>query len=393
MSTLLWLATAYWLLHLFATWRRAVDSRWALDADDYRDPPPDAPRVSICVPARNEAGVIGSCVRHVLAQDHTDFELILVDDDSSDGTADIARQAAAGDERLRVIEGHGPPPGWMGKAAALWRAQAVAEGEWLCFVDADVELHPRAVSVALGAARAEGADMLSWFGQFVTVSFWERVLMPFIGDLIVVSAPLDKVNNPQLDDCLANGQFILIRRDAYDAIGGHEANKDSVVDDVSMGRSVKFHATANAAERGARPGDRRLQYRLFHSLGLMNVRMYDSFGAVWRGFSKNFYAASKQQPLLMAGVLLYLGWMSVLPWIALPWIALSGGPGLHAALAAVLATLAYRHFTLPYSRVPLAYLLLHPLAALVTIGIVSDSTLQGLGLREAVAWKGRSVGR
>ena len=374
------LLAAYWILRILVTRGRIRARRFAAEPGDFADEAVSA-TVSVCIPARNEAAVIAHCVQDVLAQDFGGLlEVILVDDGSEDGTGDIAR--AAGDERLRVLRGDGPPPGWIGKSAALWRAQKEAKGDWLLFVDADVRLHPSALSVAMGAARRHEAHMVSWFGQLETGSFWEHVCMPFIGDLIAVFSTLSRVNNEALDDCIANGQFILIERWAYDRVGGHEAIRDSVIDDVSLGRAVKFHPPAG-----------HLRHRMLQSRGLMQVRMYDSLGGIWRGFAKNFYAASKEQAGWLALLVVYLLLTSVLPAVVAPWLLLSGdwsGGGM--AASAVGWMIAFRYTTRSYSPAPLWSPWLQPLAALVTAGIVLHSMFIGLGLLEPVAWKGRAAG-
>ncbi|MCP4871516.1 MAG: glycosyltransferase [Proteobacteria bacterium] len=378
MTTLLWLMAAYWFIRVIVV-RHRIDRGWfAADRSSWPEHPKDPPSVSICVPARNEAGSIGDCVTCLLSQDWPNVrELIVIDDRSDDGTAEEAIAASMGDSRLRVILGDGPPPGWMGKSAALWNAQGHARGDWLFFVDADVALHPRALTVAMGAARHYGADMISWLGQLETRTFWEHVAMPFIGDLIALFSPLVKVNDPDLDDCLANGQMILISRSAYDAIGGHEAIKDSVVDDISMSRAVKH-------------GDNPYRYVLLQSLGLMRVRMYDSLSAIWAGFSKNFYAAAKQDAKLLGILVVYLILTSILPAVALVGGLATGNMALAVPAAAAFAgTLAYRQVTATWNPAPGWAVLLHPLGALVTVGIVIDSALQGLGLRQRVKWKGR----
>jgi hypothetical protein len=273
----------------------------------------------------------------------------------------------------------------MGKAAACWRARQEADGEWLLFVDADVELHPRALSVAMGAAAERGSDMLSWVGGLQTESFGERLVLPYIADLITVSAPFAKVNDPADDHTLANGQFILIRSEAYDLVGGHEAIRESVVDDVSLARAVKFHR----AEHG--PDAPRLRFTLLHAFDLMKVRMYTSLGEVWNGFAKNMYAAAKRRVSVMAVGIGYVLVSSVLPFALVPVFAWTDSPHLVDALFASSAALAFRVWTRRFQVVPLPYLLLHPVSAALTAGIMVDSTLRGLGLRAPVQWKGRSV--
>jgi chlorobactene glucosyltransferase len=372
---------AYWLLRLTASHFRVLQNRWTASPESYRSVAPLPTTVSVCIPARNEAGVIATCVRSVLQQDSSSLvQVILVDDCSDDETSAIARRAANGDPRFEIVVGAGPPEGWMGKSAACWRAQKEAHGEWLLFVDADVKLHPRALSVALAAAREYNSDMLSWFGQLETHSFWEHVLMPFIGDFIALVSPLARVNDPSRDDSIANGQFILIRRSTYDTVGGHKSIRSSVVDDVSLSRVVKHHK------------ETKLRYTLLHTLGLMEVRMYDSLAAIWRGFSKNFYAASKSQTgIMMIGIgLLLVG--SVLPFAALPWLLLGGENQFAGSAAlAVASILIFRIYTRRYIPAPGWSLLFHPLAALVTAGIMLNSTLQGLGILRPTEWKGRSV--
>jgi glycosyltransferase involved in cell wall biosynthesis len=386
------LLAAYWMLRIAVQAARIRADRWPARPELYAEPLTEPPSVSICVPARDEATVIGTCVHALLRQDYPNLrEVLVVDDRSSDGTAEAARIAASGDPRLRVLSGDGPPPGWKGKQAALWRAQQEARGDWLLFVDADVVLHPRALAVAVAAARRHGAQMLSWLGQLETRTFWEHVLMPFIGDLIALSAPLSRVNDPARDDCLANGQFILVSRAAYDLVGGHAAVsvRDSVVDDVSLARAAKFFNN----DKDLQP----IRYVLLHSAGLMRVRMYDSLVAIWNGFAKNFYAAAKRRAGWLAILVFYLFLTSILPWLAfLRFAGPAGEPGTDrvaaaAALAAVAATVAYRWSTRRYNPQPLWSALLHPLAALLTAGIVTDSVLRGLGLRKAVLWKGREV--
>jgi glycosyltransferase involved in cell wall biosynthesis len=373
----------YWATRILVARGRMRAGTWSATKDDARDLA-SPPTISVCIPARDEAEVIAGVVGDVLAQDYPGLtELILVDDRSSDGTADVARAAANGDERLRIVLGDGPPPGWMGKSAACWRAQQEATGDWLLFVDADVRLDPTALRVAMGKARDHGAHMLSWFGQLETRSFWEHVLMPFIGDLIALSAPRSRVNDPSRDDCLANGQFLLIARSAYDEVGGHEAIKESVVDDVSMGRAVKFAEPVG-----------HLRYVLLFSVGLMNVRMYDSFRAVWNGFTKNFYTAGQGNVPLLLVTIGYLLATSVLPFAALPYLAWrQDWPGAVAAGLAVGAILAFGRFVRRsgFTNAPFWSALLQPLAAAVVCGIIVDSTLRGLGLRKGVQWKGRTV--
>ncbi len=384
MTALHWLvvlAAWYWGIRLVVAGIRAAGNTFHVTPETAVDAPDDV-TVSACIPARNEEGRVGLTVADVLAQDHSGLiEVIVLDDGSEDGTAAEIDAAANGDPRVKRISGSGPPAGWKGKQAAVWRAQQEATGEWLLFVDADVRLHPKALGVALSEARRREAVMVSWLGQLTTRSFWEHVLMPFIGDLILLFTKPKFVNDATLDDCLANGQFILIRRDAYDAVGGHEAVKDSVIDDVSLARTVKFHEPVGS-----------LKYVLLTSTGLMQVRMYEDFEGIWDGWTKNFFAASKNSVGAMVFLAFYLLWTSVLPFVALPMAYVLGAETTVVwAGGAVALILTYRAAMLRFMPHPAWSLLLHPVAAFVTAGIVTDSMLRGTGLRKPVKWKGRDV--
>jgi len=376
------LAAWYWAIRLVVAAVRAAGNTFHVTPESGEPCGADV-TVSVCIPARNEEGRVGLTVTDVLAQDHPGLiEVIVLDDSSEDGTAGEIDAAAGGDPRVRRITGHGPPDGWKGKQAAVWRAQQEATGQWLLFVDADVRLHPRALTVALSEARSREAVMVSWLGQLSTATFWEHVLMPFIGDLILLFTKPRFVNDPERDDCLANGQFILIRRDAYDAVGGHEAVKDSVIDDVSLARAVKFHEGSGE----------HLKYVLLTSFGLMQVRMYEDLAGIWDGWTKNFFAASKNSVGAMVFLALYLVWTSVLPWVMAPWAYATGDQSTALwAGGAVLGTLLYRIAMRRLMPHPLWAVLLHPVAAATTAGIVLDSMLRGTGLRKPVQWKGRDV--
>ena len=379
LSVLLWIAAGYWAIRIPVAIARARGNTWYVTPADAPPSIEDPPTVSVCIPARNEEAVIAAVIGDLLAQDYAAIvQILVVDDASEDDTAGAIVRGAAGDPRVVALRGEGPPPGWKGKQAAVWRAQQEATGEWLLFVDADVRLHPSAVSVAIDQADRRKAVMVSWLGQLTTVTFWEHVLMPFMGDLIVLFTKPKWVNDPARDDCLANGQFILIRRDAYDAVGGHAVVRDSVIDDVSLARTVKFHEPP-------------LRYVLLLSQGLMAVRMYEDLAGIQAGFGKNFFAAAKRNVGAMLALVVYLLWMGVLPWVALPALIASGHPAAVAAGAAVALTIVFRMAMRRFMPHPLWAVLLHPVSAFMTALIVADSTVRGLGWRAPTQWKGRDV--
>ena len=376
------IVTFYWWVHLLATAGRALKRRWLLMPDTYPAPDTeDVPAVSVLIPARDEAATLGDCLRCALDQDHPVHEILVLDDSSTDGTGDIVDEIATDQPIVQHLHGAPLPDGWMGKSHALYQAATRATGEWLLFIDADVKLAPQALRQAIGMARADGCDMLSWFAQFELKSFWERSMMPFIADFIVLFSPLDKVNDPASDHCIANGQFILIRREVYDKVGGHAAIRSSVIDDVSLARAVKFGGW---------------KYRMAFALGLMKTRMYSSLGQIWNGFAKNFYAATKHNPNLGLAAIGYLLLTAIAPALLLPWALANMVAGQLdsfevLALTAMAGMVAYRTLT---HRIdpgfPWLHTLLHPLQGALFIGIIMDSMARHRGWRRTT-WKDRTV--
>lgn len=305
----------FWVGALVRAIKAKQDERFRITADSPG--PSSKVSVGIVVPARNEVNNIGPCVDAILAQDHPRLTLMVLDDGSTDGTGEVLRKRA-GDDRLRVLEGGGGdlPEGWLGKAWACERAGRAllaqdAPPDWLLFVDADVRLAPHAVAGAIGHAERNGLAMVSGLGNLVMESFWEKVLQPVVAGLIMAGNDLDKVNDPdERDDRpLANGQFILVRSDAYTFIGGHSAVRSDVLDDVGM---------ASAVTGAGYP------YHLVFMRTLFDCRMYESLGELWEGWTKNMYAGMRcswRNLLLVCG---FLGWIALAPFLLLAYGLLTG---------------------------------------------------------------------
>ena len=211
--------------------------------------PTNAPLISVCVPARNEERNIRACVESILAQDYPNFEVIVLDDRSTDATSEILHDllmesdsvavapwrhllssnlkehAPPGRPLLQIIHGSDLPKGWAGKPHALFQASAAARGEWLCFIDADTFLSPEALSSCYAKALETKADMFTIMTFQILGSFWEKAVMPIVMTALSVGFSPRKVNDPNSKDAIANGQFILIKRSVYDAIGGHESDQ------------------------------------------------------------------------------------------------------------------------------------------------------------------------
>jgi chlorobactene glucosyltransferase len=262
-----------------------LHNQYHLDIVVEASPPPaNAPLISVCVPARNEERNIRACVEAILGQDYPNFEVIALDDRSTDATPEILRQLATPDDRLRVIDGTPLPKGWAGKPHALFQAAAAAQGEWLCFVDADTFLSPNTLSSSSTKAIETQADMFTIMTFQILGSFWEKAVMPLVMTALSVGFSPRKVNDPNSKDAIANGQFILIRRSVYDAIGGHESVKDQIVEDKAIAEQVKWNG-----------------YRLIVASGyaVARTRMYTSLSEMWEGWTKNIYLGLHDRPSLM----------------------------------------------------------------------------------------------
>lgn len=288
--TLLWIGLALGVGRWGAKWRlRAEDE----DAGDQK-----VPTVSICIPARNEQGRIGPCVEAALRCSLPDFEVVVVDDRSEDGTADEVRRI--GDERVRLVEGTQPREGWAGKPWACMRAAGEARGDLLLFIDADVELAEWAPAAAVARMQKDGLDLLSLFGDWRLESFWERAVIPVVGWFIRGAVDLDAVNDPGRAEAFANGQFILIRRSAYDRVGGHGAVRAEVLDDVRLARAFK---------------DKAQKIGLRHAPGAFRVRLYERLSDIVSGYAKNLYEGMGRRPLLALGAVMFVFVSTVLPYV------------------------------------------------------------------------------
>lgn len=377
-STLLAVVAALpWAIIPLAVAWRARDSREL--ADESPDAPPDAPAVSVIIPARDEARNIGRCVRSVLSSTYPRLELIVVDDHSSDGTASVAREAASGDPRLAVIEPLPLPDGWFGKQWACASGAAIARGEILCFADADTTHAPDLVTRSVNAMRSREADLFSIAGRQELGGFWERLIQPQIFTMLLARyGGTEQVSrSPRVHDKIANGQCIFVRRAAYESIGGHAAVRDKVAEDLML------------AQRMFSAG-----HRVALALGTeqLSTRMYTSLRELVGGWSKNIYAGGiDAMPGGRVGRALF-PLALVLPFAILlaPPIALLLAWTLPTAVTlwAGMATLASLAFWLMvYRRIgePAWYALLYPLGA----GLMTWIAARAIARGRRVAWKGR----
>jgi chlorobactene glucosyltransferase len=338
-----------------------------------------ARRVSIIVPARNEIANIARCLEGLLAQKGLDARssIIVVDDNSQDGTAGAVERAAARGMSVRLVAAGPLPQGWVGKPHACWRGAQVAEGEWLCFIDADVEAMPLLVASAIDTAERQAIDMLSLRPFQELGSFWERLIMP-AGLLVIACAK--KADQHAANENATNGQFILIRREFYRRVGGHAAVCAEICEDNALAARVR--------QAGGR-------FRVLSAEQLARTRMYRDLASLWEGLSKNAVEVlgSVRGTLVAAGVSMLVGWAAFVVPLAL-FLAALRHPDPLTVTGAVLALLGsaivfgVQLGTTRYFRIPIGFGLLFAVGYTL-VAILACRSVQ-LHRRGRVTWKGRT---
>lgn len=277
--------------------------------------------ISAIVPARDEEDVIAACI-HSLALQPEIAEIIIVNDHSTDRTAEIVRSLMPQIPRLRLLEAPAVPDGWVGKNNAVWRGASEAKHTWLLFTDADAQLEPGATAQALQVFQDSGPALISFSPEQILHTWYEKSLIPFIYCRLARRFSFDKVNDPRSPDAAANGQFLLVHRDAYAAAGGHAAIAGEVLEDVGLAKRIKS-----------------LGYRLWFApgKGIVRARMYRSFAAMWEGWKKNLFQ-------LMGGTnrSVLREFADAVPWI--PFVLIVLGIRIPVAAFIGILFLAFRQF-------------------------------------------------
>ncbi len=368
------LAALPWLL-VFLTLVRLARRTPSLAAH----PPVAGPALSVIIPARNESATIETVVRSVLTSGYPDLELLVVDDGSTDDTAARVASLAAGDPRLRLVPGAPLPAGWYGKPWACHQGAEAARGDLLCFTDADTRHEPELLGRAVAALQAHRADAVTVAPRQLCLSPWERLIMPQVWVLLGLRFSPPRVNAARrARDVIANGQFLLFTRAAYQGIGGHAAVRAEVAEDLAL------------AQRLFRAG------RVLHfafATEYMATRMYTGLAPLVEGWSKNVYLGGRRtfpdEPLRRALVPVLLA-AALGFWLVPPLVLLAGPPALAgAARLATLASAVYWTLVSTGMGIPPWYGPAYPIGAVATLLIVLRSVVRG-GRR--VEWRGRTYG-
>lgn len=354
--------------------------------------PSEQARVLAVVPARNEAEVIATCLKGLLNQQGVDLRAVVYDDRSQDQTVARAQEVVdASNGRLTLLRGtQEPPPGWCGKPHALIRALdgvgyhlvrgrvgEEAAPHLLLFLDADVVLRPTAVAEMSELMLEKGLGLCSALPHLVARSFWERVAGPSVGALVTARSRPSRVNARQDPAVLANGQFLMVTPEAYGYVGGHEAVKGEVLEDVALATRIK---------------------RSGHPIGLvdgqkvMATRMYQSLGELWEGWTKNAFklvGGTVGKALMYAVLTLVLGWTPFVSGVTSVVALATGNPQWPLWLAGYLVPLSIQMLLRRVGSQQAVYALFAPLGAAVVAGVLAKATFTAVR-KGRVTWKGRT---
>jgi len=327
-----------------------------------------AASVSAIIPARDEEAAVATCVESLAAQKEIG-EIVVVNDQSTDNTAGVVRRLMEGIPNLRLLDTNELPQGWVGKNYALWTGVQRATGAWLLFTDADAIHEPNSIAHALHIAGENEAVLVSFSPEQITETWYEKALIPFIYLRLAKQFSYDQVNDPKSRSAAANGQFLLIRRAAYDALGGHSSVAGEVLEDLALAIRAKSAG-----------------YRIWFGSGkgIVRARMYRSFNAMWQGWKKNLYRLMGGTPWAMFREL-----ESSLPWISLLLIlvGLKFPLVLFAGVLLLIARQTIYGLELSRNFFPFSVIFYYVPAAVLYAGVLWASYRSHVTGR--IAWKGR----
>ena len=327
-----------------------------------------APTISAIIPARDEEAVIAGCIRSVSAQPEV-FEILVINDQSTDRTAEIVRGLTKEIPKLRLLETADLPAGWVGKNNAVWLGAQNAKGKWLLFTDADAVLSEGAIAKAFELARENNAALVSFSPAQTLKTWYEKTLIPFVYCRLARKFSYADVNNRNSPAAAANGQFLLIQRATYDAVGGHASVAGEVLEDVALARRVKQDSWGIWFGSGA---------------GYVSVRMYRSFGQMWGGWRKNLFQLMSGAPNAV-----FHEFESVVPWMT--FLVLIAGLKFPLAMFVGVVLLLFRQMSygleLTRNQYPFKFIIYYLPAVFLYAGILIASWRSYA--RGKVAWKGR----
>ena len=375
-SVWFWITCLIGLVWLKRHWDLYVGRNEPVLRPDEPGPADDElPALTMLVAAKDEEANIGRCIEGLLAQDYPKLQIVIINDRSDDRTGAIIDEYAAADPRLTAVHVTELREGWFGKNNAMRCGIENATGDWLCFSDADCAYDsPHLLTAAMRFALREKVDFLSVLPRLEAGTFWERVVQPVAGAVMIFWFPPQKVNSTKSKRAYANGAFMLLPRRTHEAIGGHEAVKATLNEDMHMARLVKEHGR---------------QLRVIRGGDLYRVRMYVGLPQIWRGWSRIFYGCFGTFPRLLISALM-LSIFSISPYLTILLAPLAGANWQWLATAGAFAALAqqtilWRFYALTGNGAPWA--LTYPLGAGLCLGMTLNAMRRLTG-KVTTTWRG-----
>ncbi len=349
-----------WLRRTFITFR-TLHSVPVIRPSSASEDIADCPLVSVIVPARNEENNIRQCIVSLLEQDYPRMEIVIANDNSVDGTGDIIRSFG---ERVVCFNAPPTPPGWTGKNAALHAAVDKASGEWFLFTDADTRHERTSVSSAFRHALRHNLDFLTLTPRCLVDSLAEKMIQPGAMGYMGLWFPIDRINDPRNSLCFANGQYLFMKRSAYQLMGGHAAVRGEMLEDFAFMKKAKQHS---------------VPFQCVLGVPVYGTRMYDTFSAIWRGWRRIYLHAFARDwaSLLQKSISVFL--FSFLPFVlyvsVLARYAVNPS-GFHAVIvgtATITLMMVICTTVCAMMKVKLRYVIYHPVAALALTLILLDA--------------------
>lgn len=327
------------------------------------------PSISVLIPARNEEKNIKACIDSVLAQTHIPDEILVLDDHSTDNTAGYVKEISLFHPCVHLLKGNDLPNGWTGKSFACQQLAEQAKADWFVFFDADARLEKEALEKLLPLIHKQKTGIISGFPRQVLGTWMEKLIVTMMQFVIICHLPIryiQKAKSPLF--AAAHGAFIVVERKSYQAIGGHAAIRESLLDDMQLMKRFKafgFPATLAKIDQA------------------VHMRMYDNAKDVWLGYQKNIFAGLNRKAILFSVIFSYYCFLYVMPWLFL----LFGGSLLHVSVAYGLAVLTKGIIDLSSRALTIASLLL-PISVVLMLAIATDSLLKSY-FKKGYVWKGR----
>lgn len=344
-------------------------------------PASSAPKVTVIVPARNEEKNIANCLFHLFKQNYRNYEIIVVDDRSTDKTPHLLENfKKLSPVPFRVVRIEKLPEGWTGKNHGMWCASKAAAGEWMLFTDADTTHSPESLSSAMAAAESRKIDFLTLAPETESRSFWEKTVQPLAVGSLALWFDSEKVNDPKSGVVLANGQFILVKKEVYEKVGGNESVKKEVVEDVELAKKVRAAGYT---------------MQFLNGTNLYATRMYSTLREIKTGWTRIFtYLFDKNAAAILEKIAMFV-FFSIAPFaiclyevvvaLAAPALFDAAAFGLSSALSATIVVFRWKGNRL--LKTDPRYALLHPLGSVVMVWILAVCVVR-IWTNRPSAWRG-----